>query len=184
MLFRRQPHPIEAEIPRLRRFALTLTRERDAADDLVQDCIARALGAWATRRGDADALRPWLFAILHNRWRSRQQRDWARPDNRPLEDAGEGPSESGGQWEKLELRDLDAALALLPEEQRALLLLVGVEGLSYEEAARVQAVPVGTVMSRLARARDRLRRLTDGEPPHKNDGQWGEGGRPHLRRVK
>lgn len=179
MLFRRQPHPIEAEIPRLRRFALTLTRERDAADDLVQDCIARALGAWATRRGDADALRPWLFAILHNCWRSRQQRDGARPDNRPLDDAGEGPSESGGQWEKLELRALDAALALLPDEQRALLLLVAVEGLSYEEAARVQAIPLGTVMSRLARARERLRRLTDGEPPSVS-----EGGRSHLRRVK
>lgn len=179
MIFRSKPHPIEAEIPRLRRFALALTRERDTADDLVQDCIARALAAWATRRGDAESLRPWLFTILHNRWRSRQQRDWARPDNRPLEDAGEGPEVSGGQWEKLELRDLDTALGLLPEEQRALLLLVGVEGLSYEEAARVQAVPIGTVMSRLARARDRLRQLTDGAPP-----TMSEGGRAHLRRVK
>lgn len=180
MLFRRPPHPIEAEIPRLRRFALALTRERDAADDLVQDCIARALAAWATRRGDDAALRPWLFAILHNRWRSRQQHNRIRPDSRPLEDAGEGPSESGGQWEKLELRDLDAALALLPVEQRGLLLLVAVEGLSYEEAARVQAIPVGTVMSRLARARDRLRRLVDGEPPSMDEGS----GRTHLRRVK
>ncbi|MFN3401779.1 MAG: sigma factor, partial [Ferrovibrio sp.] len=60
MLFRRPPHPIEAEIPRLRRFALALTRERESADDLVQDCVARALAAWATRRGDDTALRPWL----------------------------------------------------------------------------------------------------------------------------
>ncbi len=181
MLFRHPPHPIEAEIPRLRRFALALTRERDTADDLVQDCIARALAAWATRRGDDAALRPWLFAILHNRWRSRQQREWARPDSVALNDANQdGPEISGGQWEKLELRDLDAALAKLSEEQRSVLLLVGVEGLSYEEAARVQNVPVGTVMSRLARARDRLRALMDGEPPQTNEG----GGRVHLRRVK
>ena len=181
MLFRRSPHPIEAEIPRLRRFALALTRERETADDLVQDCVARALAAWATRRGDDAALRPWLFTILHNRWRTRQQREWARPDRISLDDANaEGPEISGGQWEALELRDLDAALAKLPEEQRAVLLLVGVEGLSYEEAARVQNVPIGTVMSRLARARDRLRALMDGEPPQLNEGS----GRAHLRRVK
>ena len=180
MLFRRPPHPIEAELPRLRRFALALTRERDTADDLVQDCVARALAAWATRHGDAAALRPWLFAILHNRWRSRRQREWTRPDRVPLDDAGEGPETSGGQWEKLELRDLDSALAKLSEEQRAVLLLVGVEGLSYEETARVQNVPIGTVMSRLARARDRLRALMDGEPPQQTEGS----GRGHLRRVK
>jgi RNA polymerase sigma-70 factor (ECF subfamily) len=180
MLFRRAPHPIEAEIPRLRRFALALTRDRETADDLVQDCIARALAAWGTRRGDDAALRPWLFTILHNRWRNRQQREWARPDRVSLEDAGEGPETSGGQWERLALRDLDSALARLSEEQRSLLLLVGVEGLSYEEAARVQGIPVGTVMSRLARARDRLRQLLDGAPPRASEG----GGPVHLRRVK
>lgn len=180
MLFRRPPHPIEAELPRLRRFALALTRERDTADDLVQDCVARALAAWATRRGNDAALRPWLLAILHNCWRSRRQREWTRPDRVPLDDAGEGPETSGGQWEKLELRDLDSALAKLSEEQRAVLLLVGVEGLSYEETARVQNLPIGTVMSRLARARDRLRALMDGEPPQQTEGS----GRGHLRRVK
>lgn len=180
MLFRRPPHPIEAEIPRLRRFALALTRDRETADDLVQDCVARALAAWATRRGDDAALRPWLFTILHNRWRTRQQREWARPDRISLDDAGEGPEISGGQWEALEMRDLESALAKLSEEQRAVLLLVGVEGLSYEETARVQGVPIGTVMSRLARARDRLRALMDGEPPQASEGS----GRAHLRRVK
>jgi RNA polymerase sigma-70 factor (ECF subfamily) len=181
MLFRRPPHPIEAEIPRLRRFALALTRERDTADDLVQDCIARALAAWATRRGDDASLRPWLFAILHNRWRSRQQRDWTRPDRVALDDTNDaGPEVSGGQWEALEMRDLESALAKLSEEQRSVLLLVGVEGLSYEETARVQGVPIGTVMSRLARARDRLRSLMDGEPPQASEGS----GRAHLRRVK
>lgn len=179
MLFRRhQPHPIEAEIPRLRRFALALTRDGALADDIVQDCLERALAAWATRRDDA-SLRAWLFAILHNTWRSRRAREGNRPDSRPLDDSIEEPASSGGQWERLELRDLDAALGLLPEEQRSLLLLVVVEGLSYEDAARVQDVPLGTVMSRLMRAREKLRRLTDGEPP-----QAGETGRPHLRRVK
>ncbi len=181
MLFRRPPHPIEAEIPRLRRFALALTRDRETADDLVQDCLSRALAAWTTRRGDDTALRPWLFTILHNRWRTRQRRDWTRPDRISLDDAGEqGTETSGGQWETLELRDLESALAKLSEEQRAVLLLVGVEGLSYEEAARVQNVPIGTVMSRLARARDRLRSLMDGEPPQASE----SGGRAHLRRVK
>src|SRR3546814_7863595 len=86
------------------------------------------------------------------------------------------PSASGGQWEALQLRDLEAALALLPEAQRALLLLVAVEGLSYEQAARVQDIPVGTVMSRLTRARERLRNLMDGQPPHATDDR--HGGRP------
>jgi len=174
MLFRRQPHPIEAELPRLRRFALALTRSRDLADDLVQDCVERALAAWATRR--SDALRPWLFTILHNRWRSRMQREAARPDNRMLDEAAE-PQVSGGQWERLELRDMEAALGLLPDDWRALLLLVVVEGLSYEEAAAVQDIPLGTVMSRLGRARERLRHLMDGEPPAQGSGV-------HLRRVK
>lgn len=174
MLFRRAPHPIEAELPRLRRFALALTRSRDLADDLVQDSVERALAAWATRRGDA--VRPWLFSILHNRWRSRLRREAARPDSRRLDEAAE-PQTSGGQWEKLELRDMEAALGLLPDDWRALLLLVVVEGLSYEEAAAVQDIPLGTVMSRLGRARERLRRLMDGEPPAQGDGV-------HLRRVK
>jgi RNA polymerase sigma-70 factor (ECF subfamily) len=179
MLFRsRQSHPIEAEIPQLRRFALALTRDGVLADDIVQDCLERALAAWASRRNEA-SLRPWLFAILHNVWRSRRTRDGNRPDSRPLDDSIDEPTQSGGQWERLELRDLDRALGLLPEEQRSLLLLVVVEGLSYEEAARVQEVPLGTVMSRLLRAREKLRRLTDGEPPH-----MGDDARPHLRRVK
>ncbi|WP_341705658.1 sigma-70 family RNA polymerase sigma factor [Ferrovibrio sp.] len=183
MLFRpRQPHPVEAEIPRLRRFALALARDRAAADDLVQDCLLRALAAWTTRRSE-ESLRPWLFAILHNLWRSRLRRDLTRPDRFALDAMDDEPAASGGQWEALELRDLDAALALLPDAQRSLLLLVTVEGLSYEEAARVQDIPVGTVMSRLTRARERLRRLMDGQPPTGTAGLAGGRG-PHLRRVK
>lgn len=175
---RQPPHPIEAEIPRLRRFAQALARDRTAADDLVQDCLTRALAAWHTRRGEA-ALHAWLFAILHNLWRSRLRRELTRPDRFDMEEIDDEPAVSGGQWEALQMRDLDAALALLPDAQRALLLLVAVEGLSYEQAAQVQDIPVGTVMSRLTRARERLRGLMDGQPPHSSDG------RPvHLRRVK
>ncbi|HLT75898.1 MAG TPA: sigma-70 family RNA polymerase sigma factor [Ferrovibrio sp.] len=174
MLFRRRPHPIEAEIPRLRRFALALMRDRNLADDLVQDCLERALAAWALRR-NGPSLRPWLFAILHNTWRSRMRREGSRPDRMPLEAMGAEPAASGGQWERLELRDMDTALGLLPEEQRAVLLLVVLEGLGYEEVARIQDVPVGTVMSRLSRARERLRALTEDRQPPSGT---------HLRRVK
>lgn len=177
MLFRRPPHPIEAEIPRLRRFARVLARDSQLADDLVQDCLARALAAWGTRRND-QSLRPWLFAILHNLWRNRLRREAIRPDSYALDEAGEGPAESGGQWERLQLRDLQTALDLLSEDHRVLLMLVAVEGLSYEEAARVQDIPLGTVMSRLTRARERLRSLMEGGPLPGSDG------RPYLRRVK
>lgn len=174
MLFRRQPHPIEAEIPRLRRFARALVRERSLADDLVQDCLERALASWAQRRTE-QSLRPWLFAILHNTWRSRMRRESGRPDRMPLELLEAEPMASGGQWERLELRDMDTALGLLPEEQRSILLLVALEGLGYEEVARIQDIPVGTVMSRLSRARERLRLLTEDRQPPSGS---------HLRRVK
>lgn len=176
LLPHRQPHLIEAEIPRLRRYARALARDPALADDLVQDCLERALGAWNQRRPDG-SLKAWLFAILHNTWRNRLRREAIRPDNAVLEDDEAGPQASGGQWERLEIRDLEAALARMPEEQRALLLLIAVEGLSYGEAAQVQGVPLGTVMSRLTRARDRLHRLLEGD-----QGSGPE--RPRLRRVK
>jgi len=175
--FRRPaPHAIEAEIPRLRRHARGLLRDPVAADDLVQDCLAKALAAWQQRRDDG-ALRPWLFAILHNTWRNRLRREAIRPDGLALDEEHPGPAVSGGQWERLELQDLQAAMDMLAPEQRSLLLLIGVEGLSYEEAARAQGVPLGTVMSRLTRARERLRILMAGE-------SGADPNRPRLRRVK
>ncbi len=175
--FRRpSPHLLEAELPRLRRYARSLSRDASSADDLVQDCLAKALAAWGQRRPDG-ALRPWLFAILHNTWANRMRRESNRPDNAVLDDSIDGPAVSGGQIERLELQELDLALSRLSEEQRSLLLLIAVEGLSYEEASQVQGIPLGTVMSRLTRARDRLRILLTGESdadPH----------RPRLRRVK
>jgi len=142
----------------------------------VQDCLMRAQAAWAQRREEG-ALRPWLLAILHNTWRNRMRREQIRPDGLTLDEIGDALGQSGGQAERMELLDLDAAMSRLNEEQRSLLMLIAVEGLSYEEAASVQGVPIGTVMSRLTRARERLRKMMMGESGADPD-------RPRLRRVK
>jgi RNA polymerase sigma-70 factor (ECF subfamily) len=157
---------IEPHIPGLRRFAYALLRgDREGADDLVQDCLERALSRWHLRHAEA-GLRGWLYTILYNRFRSDQRRRARRGVHNPLTEMVEAtlPGVAGGQDSALEHRDLVRAFAALPEEQRAVLLLVAVEDLSYEEAARVLGVPTGTVMSRLSRARDRLRRRLDPEP--------------------
>lgn len=152
---------IEAHIPGLRRFARALLRgDRERADDLVQDCLERALSRWHLRRAGGD-LRGWLFTILYHRFLSEQHRQKRRGVHDALTDAIESelPQIKGGQDEALEHRDLLRAFAALPEEQRSVLLLVGVEELTYDQAARVLDVPVGTVMSRLSRGRERLRRF-------------------------
>jgi RNA polymerase sigma-70 factor, ECF subfamily len=153
-------------IPALRRFARGLLRDADAADDLVQDCLTRAISRWHLRRENG-ALRPWLFTILYNLFVS---------DRRAAGRRG-GPAMRVEDWDKmlpsvdgrrlaedrLVWRDVMIGLDSLPAEQRAVVLLVGVEDLSYEEAAQVIGVPLGTVMSRLSRARERLRRHLEGE---------------------
>ncbi|MDB5590367.1 sigma-70 family RNA polymerase sigma factor [Enterovirga sp.] len=154
---------LERHIPALRRYAWALLRDREAADDLVQDCLERAVGRWALRRRDGD-LRAWLFAILHNLFIDglrRRRREGLRVD---LDHAAELPSPGSDPESATGLRDVLAALDTLPSEQRAVILLVGVEELSYEAAARVLAVPIGTVMSRLSRGRERLRRALEPAP--------------------
>lgn len=154
---------LERHIPALRRFAWSLARRGDEADDLVQDCLERALARGGSFRGQGEA-RAWLFAILHNLFVSGRRRSARRPAI-PLEQAPE-PVREASQDHGLGARDLLAALDRLPEEQRAVLLLVGVEDLSYAEAARALDIPVGTVMSRLSRGRERLRRvLAEAEAP-------------------
>jgi RNA polymerase sigma-70 factor (ECF subfamily) len=174
---RDQTSLIEAHIPGLRRFACALLRgDRQSADDLVQDCLERALSGWHLRRAEGD-LRGWLYTILYHRFLSERHRQGRRgvPDA-PLEVAeAELPGVEGGQDWALEQRDLLRAFAGLPEEQRSVLLLIGVEDLSYGEAARVLGVPIGTVMSRLSRGRERLRK-------HMNGGI--DGRTAELRRVK
>jgi RNA polymerase sigma-70 factor (ECF subfamily) len=154
---------IEEQIPGLRRFACALLRgNREAADDLVQDTLERALSNWSLRRNQGN-LRGWLYTILYNRFLSDQHRLRRRGPHDALTEETELPGIDGGQHSVLEHRDLLRAFAALPEEQRAVLLLVGVEDLSYQEAARVLGVPIGTVMSRLSRGRERLRHAIHGE---------------------
>jgi len=151
---------IIAEIPRLRRYARALTGRVDAADDLVQETLQRALEKWRLWQRERD-LRPWLFSIMHNLHvdgRRRDSRiDFCDDDELPV------PVQRASQQDALELRDLERALALLPPDQREVLLLVGLEELSYAEVARALKIPQGTVMSRLSRARIRLKALLAGD---------------------
>jgi RNA polymerase sigma-70 factor (ECF subfamily) len=156
---------VEAAIPALRRYARALTRNADTADDLVQDTLVRALRSEHLFHGGE--LRSWLYTILTNLNRNRLRSIARRPiltqigDN----DAADASSPDAGR------RDIERALATLVEDQRAVLLLVVLEGLSYRQVAEIQGVPIGTVMSRLARARTQIRAYLSGE-------------RPVLRRIK
>jgi RNA polymerase sigma-70 factor (ECF subfamily) len=153
---------IEAQIPGLRRFANALLRgDRERADDLVQDTLERALSRWHLRRVEGN-LRGWLYTILYNRFLTDQQRLRRRGLHGTLSEENEIPGVAGGQDSALEHRDLMRAFSALRPEQRSVLLLIAVEDLSYEEAAQVLGVPIGTVMSRLSRARERLRRHIHG----------------------
>ena len=156
---------IEPHIPGLRRFACALLHgDRHSADDLVQDCLERALSRWHLRRAEGD-VRGWLYTILYNRFLSDQHRRRRRGVHDALLEVAEAqlPDVAGGQDSALAHRDLLRAFVALSEEQRSVLVLIAVEDFSYEEAARVLGVPVGTVMSRLSRGRERLRHLINGE---------------------
>ncbi len=161
-------------LQRLRRFALWLTRDGGSADDLVQATVERALSRSGQQR-DAEGLRAWLFTILYRLFLDSKRRErlharWLSWFGRA--DAGSEPM--GSDTESIVMAQTDLqAFARLSTEQRALLLLVSVEGLSYKEAAQALGIPIGTVMSRLSRARAALRELTEGNPPP-----------PALRRLK
>ena len=151
-----------AEIPRLRRYARALVRDRGAADDLVQDTLERAWSRSAQWRPGSD-LRAWLFGIMHN-LRVDQLRGQGIT-TLPLGDDDPGLTARATQSDLLEVGDLEAALARLPEEQRAVLLLVALEEMTYDEVAATMGIPIGTVMSRLARGRERLRLILEGSAP-------------------
>ena len=151
---------IAQQIPRLRRYARALTGDRSAADDLVQDTLERALSRYHLWRRGSD-LRAWLFTIMHNIYVN-QARSRSRHQHEALETEG-AEALRGREPDWLALRDLAGALARIPEEQRAVLLLVGLEQFTYDEAARVLDIPIGTVMSRLSRGRERLRLLISGD---------------------
>jgi RNA polymerase sigma-70 factor (ECF subfamily) len=159
--FRQQ---IEATIPALRRYARALTRDAETADEIVQDTLVRALRSEHLFHGGN--VRAWLYTILTNLNRNRLRSISRRPVLAPIKD---GDATTTGA--DTGTRDIARALEDLAEEQRTALLLVVLEGLTYREVAEVQGVPIGTVMSRLARARLQIKAYLDGE-------------RPALRRVK
>ena len=148
-------------IPRLRRYARALTGERFRADDLVQDTLERALSKWALWRPGTD-LRAWTFTIMHNVFVNQVRRSVLAAESLDP-DAGMDVEDSGARADTLaQLNALNSALQRLPDEHREVLLLVTLEGFSYDEAAHTLGLPIGTVMSRLARARGKLAVLLEG----------------------
>ena len=151
---------IVACIPSLRRYARGLVSDRDRADDLVQDTLERAWSRFSMwqKRGE---VRAWMFGIMHNQFVDRLRAQRSRPEDSAGDDVPDVPQRAS-QADALEVRDLDRLLQRLPPEHREVLLLVGVEELSYQEVAIAIGVPIGTVMSRLSRARARLREEMQG----------------------
>ena len=163
---------IVEQIPHLRRFARGLVRDAVKADDLVQDTLARALAKSDLYR-EGTNLRAWLFTILRNLFISEVRRYNAGPKLQVVDETMTPPSIPASQTDSLALRELEEGLQRLPEEQRTTLLLIGLEGLTYEEAAIVTDVPTGTVRSRLSRARETLRRYMAGEAEESGDSAKG-----------
>lgn len=163
---------LEFHIASLRRYARALLRNRNDADDLVQEALTRAIARSETFKAGTN-LRAWLFTILHNVHVNQVRAKAARPDEVDVESVESKLVTPARQEEQVELGEMMRAVHDLPDEQRKVLLLVALEGLKYEEVAEMLGVPVGTVMSRLSRAREAIRtRLTK------------EGGVSALRRVK
>ncbi len=163
---------IEGSVPALRRYARALTRDADRADDLVQDCLERAIrkrGLWSP----TGPLRSWLFKMLLNIYRNDLRKNRRRGGYQvPLDDLVVEPAVPAPQPGRIALAEMARAVDSLPVEQREALLLVVLEGASYSEAAGILGIPAGKLWSRLARARAALRTMT------------GVGDEPSLRTVK
>ncbi|HEY4134877.1 MAG TPA: sigma-70 family RNA polymerase sigma factor [Alphaproteobacteria bacterium] len=156
------PDDLVAEIPYLRRYARALTRNVSSADDLVQDGLVRAV-ANLQRFEVGTNLRAWLLTIVHNVFiDGTRKAKRAREGDKSAEEMLSGLYTRPNQLESLQMSDLQKAMARLPEEQRTTLILVALEDMSYEEAAKVTGVPVGTVRSRLSRARHALMDMVEG----------------------
>jgi RNA polymerase sigma-70 factor (ECF subfamily) len=168
---------VEPLIPALRRYARALLRDRANADDLVQDCLERVISRWHQRREHADT-RKWVFAILHNLAMDRLRQSSARQGDIGLDDVEESALASRAtQEDGLRYQELLRLLATLPADHRSILLLVSVEDMSYADAAAILDIPVGTVMSRLSRAREKLLRAM-------GEGNAAAAPKPLLWRVK
>jgi RNA polymerase sigma-70 factor (ECF subfamily) len=151
---------LDKEIARLRRYAFALTRNMSRADDLVQDTLVQAIAKqhcwqWGTN------LRAWLFTIMHHQYADAVRRSVREGIAVEFDDKWPYPTAATDPTGRLSLRDLDRALARISEERRRVILLIGLEGTSYEEAATILDVPIGTIRSRLSRGRESLRILMD-----------------------
>jgi RNA polymerase sigma-70 factor (ECF subfamily) len=158
---------IETEIPALRRYARVLVRDAVGAEDLVQECLTRALGKrdlWS----EGTDLRAWLFTILHNQHANHVRRSIRRGPTIEFDEAVSTRRQLANQDASLEVRDLDRALGQLPAEQRTVILLIGLEDMSYSEVSAMLGIPTGTVRSRLSRGRQALRELMEAQPRRRN----------------
>ena len=169
----RTAEQLVGQIPRLRRYARALVGDKHQADDLVQECLARALSRLGLWTAGSD-MRAWLFTIMHNLFVNQCRKQDSQPTLFALHEVVE-PHRKGVQPDQLlRLSDVETGLQALQSEQREVLLLVGLEGLSYQQVAEMLNIPIGTVMSRLHRGRNQLRTWMDGERKDV----------PGLRRVK
>lgn len=146
-------------VPSLRRYAHALSHDRDVADDLVQDCLERAIRKRAFWQ-PTGTVKGWLFQILLNLYRNDLQRKRRRPAPVPMDALVSMPQQQPEQPSRLALTETARALQMLPPEQREALLLVVLEGTSYAEAAEILSISIGTLMSRIGRARATLREMT------------------------
>jgi RNA polymerase sigma-70 factor (ECF subfamily) len=150
------------QIPALRRYSLALVRDRDSAADLVQDALVRAIRAEHQWQPGTN-LRAWLFTILHNVFAGDRRQYARRPVAVSIDAEAWHLAQPSNQVSRVALGELDRAIATLPEHQRMTLLLVALEGMAYAEAAQIMGVPVGTIRSRLSRARRSLQQLLAGD---------------------
>lgn len=153
---------VENCIPSLRRYAVALLRDRYQADDLVQDCLERAIRKRSLWRRTG-SMRCWLFTIMHNIHISQIRKSDRQPNTVEFETVAHEIHTRDGQGQGDWTHDIAFCLSQLPEPQRRVILLVALEGFSYKETSQMLQVPEGTVMSRLSRAREQLRKMMEGE---------------------
>ena len=151
---------LEAEIPRLRRYARALVRDADRADDLVQDTLTRALAKQHLWEPGSN-LRAWLFTLMHNQHVNSVRRPARESVELDADDMSSMLVATTDPTASCRLRELEIALGRLRNEEREVILLVGLEGMRYDETAEILGVPIGTVRSRLFRGREALRKLLD-----------------------
>lgn len=164
---------LSREIPHLRRYAHALVHDPVLADDLVQDCLERALRKWRLWR-PSGRIRSWLFRMLYRIYLNQAKKRRRDSAMLPLADGHEPAAAVAHQGLTVEVGEIGSAIDRLPDDQRAAILLVALEGVNYDEAAWILGIPVGTLRSRLSRGRETLRSATAAAGP----------GESRLRRVK